>query len=86
MADGVNFFVVVVGPIVGRYAIDRGDSAWRWLFYGASIVTAISGFGLYFFYFPPAHPRGVSFKEAVQGMDWIGMMLFVPAMTVTLGL
>lgn len=28
-------------------------------------------------YYPPKHPRGVPWKEALRNLDWIGMVLFV---------
>lgn len=33
--------------------------------------------GVYFLYYPPKHPRGVPWKEALRNLDWIGMALFV---------
>jgi hypothetical protein len=33
ISDGFVFFIVVVGPVVGRYAIDVGDN-WRFIYYG----------------------------------------------------
>lgn len=55
---------------------------------GADNLTtgqALAALGLLLFYFPPRHPRGVSTKEALAGLDWIGMALFVPALTIALG-
>jgi hypothetical protein len=33
ISDGFVFFIVVVGPVVGRFAIDVGDN-WRYIYYG----------------------------------------------------
>jgi hypothetical protein len=33
ISDGFVFFIVVVGPVVGRYAIDVADN-WRYIYYG----------------------------------------------------
>ena len=33
--------------------------------------------GVYVLYYPPKHPRGVPWKEALRGLDWVGIVLFV---------
>ena len=66
----------VVGPIAARYAIVNGE-AWRWLFHAPTIGAFLSIFGLYFLYFPPAHPRGLPFKTALKELDYIGGILFI---------
>lgn len=33
LSDAFVFFIVVVGPVVGRYAIDSGND-WRYIYYG----------------------------------------------------
>lgn len=33
ISDGFVFFIVVVGPVVGRYAIDETEN-WRFIYYG----------------------------------------------------
>jgi MFS family permease len=84
IADTCVFFAVIVGPIVGRVAIDDGGHTWRWVYIAGAIATCCSGLGLYFCYFPPAHPRGVPFWDAIRGMDWIGMFLFTAGFAITL--
>ena len=41
IADGVVFIVVVLGPIVGRYAIESGDS-WQYIFWAGFIGCFVS--------------------------------------------
>lgn len=67
IADAGIFFTVIVGPVTGRFAISHGpqpvtvqDASWRWIFYGGAIASAVSGALVYWLYFPPRHPRGVS--------------------------
>jgi hypothetical protein len=33
ISDGFVFLIVIIGPVVGRYAIDSGN-AWTYIFYG----------------------------------------------------
>ncbi|OAG43819.1 hypothetical protein AYO21_02046 [Fonsecaea monophora] len=84
IADTCVFFAVVVGPIVGRIVIDDGGNTWRWVYIAGAIATCGSGLGLYWCYFPPAHPRGVPFWEAIHGMDWVGMFLFTAGFAITM--
>ena len=83
LADLGVFFAVVVGPVAGRFAINNGDS-WRWMFYAPAICVATSFVGLYFFYYPPAHPRGLPTGEAFKVLDYGGAILFIMSATLTL--
>jgi hypothetical protein len=38
ISDGFVFFIVVVGPVVGRYAIDVGNN-WRYIYYGGKLFS-----------------------------------------------
>lgn len=76
LADFGVFFAVVVGPVAGRFAIVNGQS-WRWLFYAPAIAVATSFVGLYFYYFPPAHPRGLPTGQALRELDYVGSLLFI---------
>lgn len=40
--------------------------------------------GVFLLYYPPKHPRGVPWKEALRNLDWVGMVLFVVGGTLTL--
>src|SRR6202012_4369419 len=67
----------------GRFSIQHGE-AWRWLFYGPAIAVAFSFLGLYLFYFPPKHPRGLPFDQALRELDYLGAVLFIIATTLIL--
>ena len=54
---------------------DKGIQ-WRWLFYAPIICVVPSFIGLYLYYFPPAHPRGLPFKQALRELDYGGAVLF----------
>jgi hypothetical protein len=49
----------VIGPVVGRYAIDNGDN-WKYVYWGGFVAQFISLLALAFLYFPPKHPKGTS--------------------------
>src|ERR1700761_9427680 len=83
LADTGVFFAVVVGPVAGRFAIQHGDS-WRWLFYAPAIAVFTSFVGLYLYYFPPKHPRGLPFNQALRELDYGGGVLFIIATTLIL--
>jgi hypothetical protein len=83
ISDGFIFLIVVIGPIVGRYAIDNGDS-WKYIFWGGFVAQFISLVSLAIWYFPPAHPRGVTWKEGLAGLDYVGLLLVIPGVCVTL--
>lgn len=50
---------------------------WIWLFYAPAICAALSAIGLYLLYFPPAHPRGLPWGQAVRELDYVGGILFI---------
>lgn len=83
IADMGIWLAVVVGGIAGRYAFANGE-AWRWLFYAPAIGAGISVVALFFLYYPPAHPRGLDFKRAMQELDYIGGIMFILAATLIL--
>jgi MFS family permease len=83
IADIGVYFAVLVGPVAGRFSIQHGE-AWRWLFYGPAIAVAFSFLGLYLYYYPPKHPRGLAFNEALKVLDYGGAFLFIVSMTLIL--
>ncbi|KAH6672054.1 fungal trichothecene efflux pump [Halenospora varia] len=83
ISDGFVFFIVVVGPVVGRYAIDVGNN-WRYIYYGGFVAEAISMVGLYSLYHPPQHPKGVPWREGLAGLDYVGALLVTPGVVLTL--
>ena len=83
ISDGFVFVIVIIGPIVGRYAIDTGD-AWKYIYYGGFIAQVFSMIGLYLLYHPPKHPKGVTWKEAISGLDYVGTLLVIPGVCLAL--
>jgi hypothetical protein len=35
-------------------------------------------------YFPPKHPKGVPWKEAIRGLDYVGTIIIVPGVCLVL--
>ncbi|KAF2840344.1 MFS general substrate transporter [Patellaria atrata CBS 101060] len=83
LSDGFVFVIVVIGPVVGRYAIDNGD-AWRYIYYGGFIAQFFSLLGIFFWYYPPKHPKGVEWKDGLKGLDYVGALLVTPGVCLTL--
>ena len=83
ISDGFVFAIVIIGPVVGRYAIDAGDG-WKFIFYGGFIAQVLSLIALALLYFPPKHPKGVAWKEALRGLDYIGSLLVTPGVCLVL--
>ncbi|OQN98125.1 hypothetical protein B0A48_15957 [Cryoendolithus antarcticus] len=83
ISDGFVFLIVIIGPIVGRYAIDVGD-CWRYIFYGGFVAQIISLICLAWLYHPPKHPRGVPWKDAIRGLDYVGTVLVIPGVCLVL--
>jgi MFS family permease len=83
LSDGFVFLIVVIGPVVGRYAVDSGDG-WRYIYYGGFIAQVISLICLFLLYHPPKHPKGVPWREAIGGLDYVGMLLMIPGVCLVL--
>ncbi|KAH7370985.1 fungal trichothecene efflux pump [Pyrenochaeta sp. MPI-SDFR-AT-0127] len=83
LADAGVYVAVLIGPVSGSFAAQNGDS-WRWLFYAPAIAVFFSFLGLYFFYYPPKHPRGLPTKQAFQELDYVGAILFIASATLIL--
>jgi len=49
---------------------------WRWLFYGPAIGVAGIAVTLYAIYYPPKHPRGIPWNQAIGILDYGGAMLY----------
>lgn len=79
IAEALAYVAAITGPVCARYALDHGDG-WRWLFYGNCFANAIACVVLAFLYFPPKHPRGIPFKDAIRNLDYVGMGLFISAL------
>ncbi|KAF2801809.1 MFS general substrate transporter [Mytilinidion resinicola] len=87
LADGFVYVMIIIGPVVGRYAIIRSDHRWQYVYWGGFVFTMVAFTGLFIFYQPPKHPRGVPWREAVRGLDWVGAILFtIGAILVLVGM
>ncbi|CAO2655346.1 Nn.00g104100.m01.CDS01 [Neocucurbitaria sp. VM-36] len=83
LADLGVYVAVLIGPVSGGFAAQRADT-WRWLFYSPAIAVFFSFLGLYFFYYPPKHPRGLPTKQAFKELDYVGATLFIASATLIL--
>lgn len=87
LADAFIYIEVIIGPVAGRYAILQDDNTWQYVYWAGFIEAAIAFIGLFVFYKPPKHPRGVPWRDALKGLDWIGGVLFtVGAVLVLVGI
>ncbi|ERS98189.1 uncharacterized protein SPSK_06068 [Sporothrix schenckii 1099-18] len=84
LSDGFVFVIVVIGPIVGKYVIDGAQSTWKYVYWAGFIAQFLSLLGIGFLYFPPKHPRGIPWKDALRGLDYVGCVLVVPGICLTL--
>ncbi|KAH7121050.1 fungal trichothecene efflux pump [Dendryphion nanum] len=82
LSDGFVFLIVIIGPIVGRYAIDSGG--WKYIYWGGFVAQFFSLAAIVAFYKPPKHPKGVPWSEAVKGLDYVGTALILPGICLTL--
>jgi MFS family permease len=83
LSDGFVFVIVVIGPIVGRYAVESGND-WKFIYWGGFVAQFVSLASLFVWYHPPQHPKGVSWQEGLRGVDYIGTSLIVPGVTLVL--
>ena len=67
IADGVAFFAVIAGPVTARVSI---PNEWRWGYWSVAITITLSFAVLVVFYFPPKHPRGIPWDQALRHLDW----------------
>jgi MFS family permease len=84
LSDGFVFVIVVIGPIVGRYAVDAGLNSWQYIFWAGLIAQFFSFIGIWTLYHPPRHPRGVPWREAIRGLDYVGAALIIPGVCLVL--
>ncbi|CAK7207893.1 hypothetical protein SEUCBS139899_010708 [Sporothrix eucalyptigena] len=84
LSDGFVFVIVVIGPVIGKYVIDDNDTTWKYVYWAGFIAQFLSLLGIAFLYFPPKHPRGIPWKDALRGLDYVGCILVVPGICLTL--
>lgn len=72
---GVSWGVgAVLGPVIGG-AFAESSATWRWAFYINLIIGAVSAPG-FIFYLPAIHPmQGVSVRDRLARIDWLGFIL-----------
>lgn len=63
---------------------DPTSRTWTWVYWATLIAMVFNIVGVYFCYEPPKHPRGVPWKTALKGLDYIGMVLVTGGVALTL--
>lgn len=84
ISDAFVFVIVVIGPVIGRYAIDAPDRGWQWVYWCGMILQFLTFIGVFWLYHPPKHPRGIPWAEAARGLDYVGAALVVPGICLAL--
>ena len=84
ISDGLVYVIVVIGPVIGRYAIDSGSRDWQYVYWSGFVLQFLTLIGVIWLYHPPKHPRGIPWSEAVKGLDYVGALLIVPGICLTL--
>lgn len=77
MADAGIYFGVIVGPVAARIAVLH--HAWRFGYWGVTIAQGLSFVVLVLCYFPPKHPRGIPWDQALKHLDYVGIVSFTAA-------
>lgn len=50
LADFFVYVMIIIGPIVARFAIAHEDDRWRYLYWAGFIACVITDIGLFIFY------------------------------------
>ena len=50
LADFFVYIMIIIGPVVGRYAILNSDDRWQWLYWAGFICAVVTDIGLFFLY------------------------------------
>ena len=50
IADFFVYVMIIIGPVVGRFAILQNDNSWQWLYWGGFIAAVITDIALFFLY------------------------------------
>lgn len=85
VSDAVLFPILIVAPIIGRYAIkDPTSRNWTYIYWGSFISMTLTFIAVFLLYKPPTYPRGVSWKVALRGLDYVGALLVTAGVLLTL--
>lgn len=57
---------------------------WRFGYWGMTIAQGLSLIVLVFFYFPPKHPKGIAWNQALKELDYVGIVTFTAATAMVL--
>ncbi|KAK5331688.1 hypothetical protein LTR93_000693 [Exophiala xenobiotica] len=77
LADSLVVVSTIVVPVAARHALLNGT--WVWLLRIPAIGNGLGAIVLYLYYYPPSHPRGLSFNQALKELDYVGSLLFSAA-------
>lgn len=50
MADFFVYVMIIIGPVVGRFAILYSDNRWQYLYWGGFVCAIVTDVGLFFLY------------------------------------
>jgi hypothetical protein len=50
IADTFVYIMIIIGPVVGRYAILHADKRWQYIYWGGFVLSATAFIGLFLFY------------------------------------
>ncbi|CAK7222167.1 hypothetical protein SBRCBS47491_004777 [Sporothrix bragantina] len=85
LSDGVLFPILVCAPIIGNYAVkDPTSRNWTYIYYAQFAAMVLTFIAVFFLYVPPKRPRGVPWKQALKGLDYVGMVLVTGGVLLTL--
>ncbi|KAI1623928.1 fungal trichothecene efflux pump-domain-containing protein [Exophiala viscosa] len=85
LSDAVLYPILICAPIIGRYAIkDPTSRDWTYIYYASFIAMVLTFAGVFFLYKPPKHPRGVPWRAAFAGLDYVGGLLVTSGVLLTL--
>jgi glucose-6-phosphate-specific signal transduction histidine kinase len=85
LSDALLFPILICAPIIGRYAVrDPLSRNWTFIYWGSFVAMVLTFIAVFFLYKPPKHPRGVPWKVAMKGLDYVGALLVTGGVLLTL--
>lgn len=77
--------MLITAPIIGRYAVKNAAGRdWTWIYWASCIAMTLNFVAVYFCYKPPKNPRGVPWRTALRGLDYVGAALVTGGVLLTL--